>query len=44
MASDRTEMLYWLQQERRQIALNMAQKTVELRFGEIPPLPVHQVL
>ncbi|XP_028416807.1 coiled-coil domain-containing protein 87-like [Dendronephthya gigantea] len=36
MSSDRTEMLYWLQQERRETALDMAKKTVELRMLEIP--------
>jgi hypothetical protein len=36
MSSDRTEMLYWLQQERRQTALEMAKKTVELKMSEMP--------
>ncbi|XP_028416797.1 coiled-coil domain-containing protein 87-like isoform X3 [Dendronephthya gigantea] len=36
MSSDRTEMLYWLQQERRETALDMAKRTVELRMLEIP--------
>lgn len=44
MTSDRTEMLYWLQQERRQNAFDMARKTVELKLPEIPPLPLHHVL
>ena len=44
MTSDRTEMLYWLQQERREKALDLAKRTIELKISEIPPIPVHHVL
>ena len=45
MSSDRTEMLYWLQQERRQTALDMAKKTVELKMLEMPAsVPVNNVV
>lgn len=45
MSSDRTEMLYWLQQERRQTALEMAKKTVELKMLEMPTsMPVNNVV
>jgi len=42
MHSDRTEMLYWLQQERRQQSLMPAIQT--LNSVNLPPLSISQVL
>jgi len=41
MQSDRTEMLYWLQQERRQVSLMPAVQTLNI---SLPPLTISQVL
>lgn len=32
ISNDRTEMLYWLQQERRHAALEIAKKSMELKI------------
>ncbi|XP_065911737.1 uncharacterized protein [Dysidea avara] len=41
MQSDRTEMLYWLQQERRQVSLMPTVQTLNI---SLPPLSISQVL
>ncbi|KAJ7365754.1 Coiled-coil domain-containing protein 87 [Desmophyllum pertusum] len=44
---DRTEMFYWLQQERRQQVMDrelVKMREVTLRTPDLPPIPAHTVL
>ena len=46
MSVDRTEMLYWLQQERRQQAFDreLQPKQINVTAPELPPLTPYSVL
>ena len=47
MSLDRTEMFYWLQQERRQQVMDkefLKMREVTLNSPDLPPIPAHTIL
>lgn len=47
MSLDRTEMFYWLQQERRQQVMDkelVKMREVTLNSPDLPPIPAHTIL